>query len=129
MGSKPRILVIDDEPTILELLTALLEDNYDVTTTPSVLEALELVAPRYPDLLLIDLMLPIMDGETLLAKLRNDGIRIPILIYSATIGPANVREADHWVKMLGGQGVLGKPFDIDELDAAIQATLKQATHD
>ena len=108
-----RILVVDDEPTVLEVLAALLADEgHVVQKAPDGRVALELLADEPPDLLITDVMMPRLDGWTLLASVRERTPALPVIVISAVDRQeARQREffiTDHTV-------FLRKPFDIDTL--------------
>jgi two-component system chemotaxis response regulator CheY len=80
------LLVVDDEPSLRQLIAELLEDEgYSVETAANGAEALAKVLDDLPRLVLLDLMMPIMDGRTFLQKIQERGLRsrLPILVLSA----------------------------------------------
>ncbi len=115
----PRILVVDDEPSILEVLRRYLtKAGYQIQVAPHGAAALEMVhSGLMPDLIVLDLMMPVMSGFEVLSTLRvNKGwAEIPVILLTATTGYS----ADH----LDVDAILPKPFDIAGVDAAIQAAL------
>ena len=120
MTTDPHILVIDDEPQILRALrTILVPKHYRVTTASLGEEGLALAAATLPDVVILDLGLPDMDGVEVCARLR-EWTRIPIIVLS-------VREAEH-EKVLaldkGADDYLVKPFGIEELLARIRVALR-----
>jgi chemosensory pili system protein ChpA (sensor histidine kinase/response regulator) len=104
------ILVVDDDRGILDCITQLLEDEgYKVVACANGYAALEQARRETPSLALIDLLMPGMDGATLIGHLRAElGESPPILMMSAS---ANY----NYVRALPIQGFLGKPFDLDDL--------------
>jgi CheY-like chemotaxis protein len=114
------ILVVDDEYAVVEALAALLEDEgYNVATAANGEEALAVLAGGLsPDLILLDVMMPRMDGRALLGALRRDPIRraVPLIVMSAALSPLSPAE-------LGDAVFLPKPFDLRRLLAAIEARL------
>ena len=120
MTSRPRVLVIDDEPQILRALRTILgEKRFEVTTATRGEEGLALAAADPPDVIILDLGLPDMDGLTVIERLR-EWTQIPIIVLS-------VREADaDKVEALdkGGDDYLTKPFSIEELLARIRVALR-----
>lgn len=124
MTNDPRILVIDDEPQIVRALrTILSQRGYEVTTASRGEEGLTMVAVTPPDVIILDLSLPDIDGIEVCRKLRT-WTKIPIIILS-------VREAEHEkVKALdaGADDYLTKPFGIEELLARIRVALRHLTH-
>lgn len=123
MSNDPHILVIDDEPQIVRALrTILLEKGYRVTTASRGEEGLALAAVTRPDVVILDLGLPDMDGAAVCRQLRNWS-QIPIIILS-------VRDSEQ-EKVLaldaGADDYLTKPFGIEELLARIRVALRHLT--
>ena len=120
--SGPAILVVDDEPAVREALRAGLEfEGYQVTTAADGLGALEQIAKSMPDGLVLDVMMPRMDGLTVLRRLRSFNPSLPVLLLTArdTVGD-RVTGLD-----VGADDYLTKPFDLDELLARIRAMLRR----
>jgi DNA-binding NtrC family response regulator len=114
---KPRVLIIDDEPTICRSLSLLLKDTYDVETAECGEAALEILEKRsLPDIVLLDVMMPGADGLSILKKLKETDAKIPVIMLT---GASNVKGAVEAIK-LGAVDYLSKPFDIAELKGAIQ---------
>ena len=106
------VLVVDDDPGILDVLEQALEaEGYRVLMASNGAEALHHAASSVPDIALVDLMMPIMDGATFVRKLRCSpaSSAIPIIILSAA------RDLERTVADLGVQAVISKPFDLDQL--------------
>lgn len=118
-----QILVVDDEPQILRALKTILTANqFKVTTASTGNEALTLAAAQPPDVIILDLSLPDMDGLTVCEELRA-WTQVPIIILS-------VRDSEkEKVKALdrGADDYLTKPFGIEELLARIRVALKHAS--
>ncbi len=123
MARRPVVLVVDDEPDIRRLVgDALQLEGYRVRTAGDGREALQRVAEEPPDLILLDLMMPVMDGRQFCRMLthtprRGDHERIPIILLSAD------RHLREQAAELGVAGYLPKPFDLDDLLAAVQRHL------
>jgi DNA-binding NtrC family response regulator len=118
MTDKPRptILVVDDEAPQRELLGSFVESiGYVARTAESAEAALELLATEPPDMMLLDIRLPGMDGIEALAEIRRRGAQLPVLLVTAY---ADLRQAVDAVKG-GAADYLAKPVDLDELQAAI----------
>ena len=120
----PHVLVVEDQPSLLESLTrGLREEGYDVTTATRVAEAQPLIQDPEPDAILLDMMLPDMDGLEWLRELRRHGSRIPVLVLTA-----RHRVEDRVTALDGGaDDYLVKPFSFDELLARLRAILRRAT--
>ena len=116
------VMVVEDEPVIRGLLCMTLEgENYRVESAEDGREALDKVGQVLPDAILLDLMLPNMDGWSLIAALseRSETERIPIIAVSAAQRGLNVGER-------GVHAFLSKPFDVDILLIALEDALHQA---
>jgi len=85
MSKKPKILIIDDDPNALETMAAVLETrNYKVLTTPSGLEAITIAGKEKPDLIIMDVMMPQIDGFTLckMIKEKEEIKDIPVILLT-----------------------------------------------
>jgi two-component system OmpR family response regulator len=119
-----RILVVEDDPTLADFVAKGLEQaGYVVDIATDGRRGLDLAAANRPDLAVIDVMLPELDGLSLIEALRHRGLRFPVLILSAK------RSVDDRVKGLqvGGDDYLTKPFAFAELLARAQALVRRAT--
>ena len=104
------VLIVDDDPNIREILQMVLQDeDFAVTTAPNGREALERIAEDRPDVILLDLNMPVMDGWALHARVRDEGLGIPVVFMTAG------RRACEEAARCGAEGYLPKPFGIDEL--------------
>lgn len=104
------VLVVDDDPGLQEALEAILElEGYDVRTARDGLDALEQVQAGLPDLIVLDLMMPRMDGYAFARELEERGLRsqVPIIVLTAD------GRADYKARQIGADGGLAKPFDIE----------------
>ena len=123
MNNAPHILVIDDEPQILRAMrTILTEKQFKVTTASRGEEGLTLAATNKPDIVILDLGLPDMDGVEVCARLR-EWTQCPIIILS-------VRDSEREkVAALdaGADDYLTKPFGIEELLARVRVALRHST--
>jgi len=123
MSNEPHILVIDDEPQILRAIRAILtEQKFRVTTTNRGEEGLTLAAANEPDIVILDLGLPDMDGVNVCSRLR-EWTQCPIIILS-------VRDSEHdKVAALdaGADDYLTKPFGVEELLARVRVALRHST--
>ncbi|MET7288716.1 response regulator [Streptomyces sp. NPDC005573] len=117
-----RVLVVDDEPQIVRALVINLKARkYDVDAAPDGRTALELAASRHPDVVVLDLGLPDMDGVEVIRGLRG-WTRVPILVLSAR------HSSDEKVEALdaGADDYVTKPFGMDELLARLRAAVRRA---
>ncbi|MBI4826276.1 MAG: response regulator transcription factor [Nitrospirae bacterium] len=118
---KSRILIVEDEKKIAEIVTAYLEkDGFDVTVAESGLKAISLLKNGY-DLVILDLMLPDMDGEEICKTIRKDS-DLPIIMLTAK------SEEEDRIKGLGlgADDYVVKPFSTRELVARVKALLRRA---
>jgi DNA-binding response OmpR family regulator/HPt (histidine-containing phosphotransfer) domain-containing protein len=114
-----RIIVVDDEPDLVELLTDILRDsNFEVTGTTESAKVLELVKSFKPDLVVTDIMMPIMDGMQVLGVVKKHNPDLPVIFVSGHVSKESLLEAI----ALGVFGVIEKPFDVKH----IVATCRQA---
>jgi CheY-like chemotaxis protein len=120
----PLVLVVDDDPDILEAICDILEvEDYRVAKARNGLEALEQIDVERPDAILLDLMMPVMDGVTFAQALRaRPAGDVPIVVISADGNPQRAAS-------VGARAYLAKPFDIDTLLAHVGAiTRAHAPH-
>jgi DNA-binding response OmpR family regulator len=118
----PLVLVVDDDPDILELVGLRLgRAGYAVATAGDGLEALESVARRVPDLAIVDVSMPRMDGHELVRELRArpETARLPILVLTAAVQDRVSSESE----AAGADAHMGKPFSPRELVERIDAML------
>lgn len=116
-----RVLVVDDSPTILQVVkTVLTQQGYEVVSAPSGEEGLRLAQEQAVDLILADIMMPGMDGYTLVTKLQQER-RVPVVVLSAKtqaeLGDLFIGRVDGWLE---------KPFRPAELVAAVEKALRAA---
>jgi DNA-binding response OmpR family regulator len=109
----PRILVLEDDPSLMELLEMQLSDVFEVVQAKNGMEGMEKAAKFVPDMFLLDVMVPQINGYRLCQMLRNNEVfaTTPIIIKTAK---QSSREKDFAAKM-GANAFLAKPFDMDEL--------------
>lgn len=119
-----KILVVDDDPTLLRFLQDFLrEEKYSVIAAPNGNEALRLAYREHPDLVVLDVMMPGMDGWEVTARLREMS-DVPIILLTAKSSEADKLRGFG----LGVDDYLTKPFSFAELNARIQAVLNRARH-
>ncbi|WP_346923763.1 response regulator transcription factor [Rothia sp. (in: high G+C Gram-positive bacteria)] len=117
-----KLLIVDDEPNILELLaTSLRFAGFEVVTATNGREALDKAETEAPDLAVLDVMLPDMDGFTVTRKLRSSGRLFPVLFLTAK----DDTEDKVTGLTVGGDDYVTKPFSLDEVVARIRAVLRR----
>lgn len=124
MENRPKILIVDDEPFNVDYLEQELEDlEYDTVTAYNGKEALEQVTAESPDLVLLDIQMPIMDGFQVLSRLKaNPNTRdIPVIVISAMSDMNSVVKGIS----IGAEDYLPKPFDPVLLKARISSSLEK----
>jgi two-component system response regulator MprA len=117
-----RILVVDDEPAVREAVDrALRLEGYDTDLARDGAEALDALAAHAPDALVLDVLMPHVDGLEVCRRLRAAGDRTPVLVLTARDGvPDRVRGLD-----AGADDYLVKPFALEELLARLRALLRR----
>lgn len=121
-----RLLVVDDEPNIRELLaTSLRFAGFEVHTAADGNSALKVAAEQHPDLLVLDVMLPDMDGFTIARRLRDRGEHTPILFLTARDDTQDKVQG----LTVGGDDYVTKPFSLEEVVARIRAVLRRTRPD
>ena len=120
---RPAILLVDDDATLLSVLARrLVREGYDVQTAPSGLHALKLLERSWPQLLVVDLMMPGMDGFELCARVKRIA-DLPIIVLSAVdASEAKVRALEEYA-----EDYITKPFNPDELVARVQRVMRRAS--
>jgi DNA-binding response OmpR family regulator len=123
--AEPRILVVDDEPMVRDVLARYLTaDGFDVVAAADGQEALDRCAAAPPDLVVLDLMLPRVDGFEVFRRLREGGARMPVIMVTA-----RGEETDRVVGLeLGADDYVTKPFSPREVVARVRAVLRRAAH-
>ena len=124
--TQQRILVVDDERSIVDAVaTALRYEGYDVEEVLSGRDALAAVARREPDLIVLDWMLPDLEGIEVGRRVRAQGLKTAILFLTAKDATENKVEA----LRAGGDDYVTKPFSLAEIVARIQAILRRTAGD
>lgn len=124
-GDPQRVLIVDDEPAVREALQrSLAFDGYGTEVAVDGVDALTKAAAYQPDLIVLDIQMPRMDGLTAARRLRATGSTVPILMLTArdTVGD-RVTGLD-----AGADDYLVKPFELDELFARIRALLRRSSY-
>ncbi len=121
---KKKILIVDDEPDVLILLGERLNKaGYEVIKAPSGREAIELAAKKLPNLVILDIAMPVMDGSEVASILRSDPKTkdIPILFLTCLFTKHEEKVCGH---LLGQNFFVAKPYDVTELLTEIDKRLR-----
>jgi two-component system OmpR family response regulator len=122
--AEARLLVVEDDPNILELLSASLRfAGFRVSTATNGAAAVTAAREERPDLIVLDVMLPDLDGFEVIRKLRDSGTRTPVVFLTAR------DTTDDKIRglTLGGDDYVTKPFSLEELTARIRAVLRRTS--
>ena len=112
--SEAPILVVDDDPTILATVSEALDfEGFPVMTATNGAEALELVDRNWPSLVLLDMRMPVLDGWGFMRAVRERGLNLTVVVMTAAA------DARRWAREIDAQGVLAKPFELDDLLGAV----------
>ncbi len=123
-GSKIRVLVVDDESSLTDLLQmALKYEGWDVKTAAEGVKAVALAREFRPDAVVLDVMLPDIDGLQVLQRMRSDGSDVPILFLTAK-DSLDDRIAGLTV---GGDDYVTKPFSLEEVVARLRSLIRRST--
>jgi len=119
---RPALLLVDDDPTLLAVLARrMAREGYEVLTASSGAQALQQLEQRWPSLLIFDLMMPVMDGFELCARVKRIA-DLPIIVLSAVdASEAKVRALEDYA-----EDYITKPFEPDELVARVQRVLRRS---
>src|ERR1700740_2850014 len=119
----PKVLVVDDEPNIRELVQVALKfHGCAVTTGATGKDALELATGADPDLIVLDVMLPDIDGFEVCRRLRASDNDVPVIFLTARDTTSDTVTG----LTLGGDDYITKPFSVDALVARVRAVLRRA---
>jgi two-component system OmpR family response regulator len=124
--AEARLLVVEDDPNIRELLSASLRfAGFAVDAVTTGVEAVTAARDLRPDLIVLDVMLPDLDGFEVMRRLRETGMRVPVVFLTARDG------TDDKIRglTLGGDDYVTKPFSLEELTARIRAVLRRTNGD
>jgi len=125
-AARPQVLVVDDEASIVDAVaTALRYEGFDVREAGTGRAALSAAQENPPDLVVLDVMLPDLDGIEVTRRLRADGIRVPVLFLTAR----DSLEDKVAGLTVGGDDYVTKPFSLEELIARVRAVLRRTGND
>jgi two-component system response regulator/two-component system chemotaxis response regulator CheY len=115
------VLVIDDEPQFLRLMDRALREDFTVLTAADALDGYALLCQHKPDIVLLDVMMPLLDGWTVLRKIRSnqDVSKVPVIVVTG-LGP---EAAEHEAGRLGVMKIFQKPVEPSQLVKAIREAL------
>jgi two-component system OmpR family response regulator len=123
-SSMNRVLVVDDEQNITELIaTAMRYEGFDVQSASTGRQALDAISTFRPHLVLLDVMLPDLDGFEVARRIRQEGRRVPIVFLTAK----DATEDKVRGLTLGGDDYVSKPFSLEELLARVRAVLRRVS--
>ena len=114
-----RILIVDDNSVVQDVLREFFKDRYEVQLAPNASQALSLIVRQAPDLVLLDVKMPGLDGLSLLKSLRETGVGMPIFLMTGYDSLQVAQEA----LTSGANAYLPKPFDLMHLDRLISEAI------
>jgi CheY-like chemotaxis protein len=123
-----RLLIVDDNGVVQDILKQFFEDRYTIQVASNAAQALSMIMRQAPDVVILDIKMPGLDGLSLLRSLRQTGLTIPIFVMTGYDSPLVAQDAVN----AGATGYLAKPFDLLQLDrmvadAAGAGTLQSAS--
>ncbi|OGS21892.1 MAG: hypothetical protein A3J83_04705 [Elusimicrobia bacterium RIFOXYA2_FULL_40_6] len=119
-----KILIVDDEPGVRDVLKKVLEKSYEITQAKDGLEAVELLNDNSFDLVISDIRMPRKGGVDLLKKVKSNYVTLPFIMIT---GFGDIEEAVKTIK-LGASDYITKPFDIDDILITVEKCLSDATN-
>ena len=120
-----KILVVDDEPDIVEMITIRLKANgYDVVSARNGKEGFKKAKEEHPDLVILDILMPEVDGVTMSANMKKDPELkdIPVVFLTCIVDKSEIKNKSH---SIAGDIFMAKPFDARELMVTIDKLLKK----
>jgi len=120
---RPTVLMIDDEPQFLRLMERALREEFTILTAEDALDGYALLCQHKPDIVLLDVMMPMLDGWTVLRKIRSSQAfsKVRVLVITG-LGPEAAR---HEASLLGVAKILHKPLVPSQLVAAVREALTE----
>jgi DNA-binding response OmpR family regulator len=120
MGQGP-VLVVDDEPDFAALLSDVLEsEGYRVLTATNGMQGLGILIMERPNVVILDLDMPVVDGVSFAKSAQTYGVSPPIILMTG------YSEVPQWARLVGAIGYLQKPFEFSELIRLVSSVFKQA---
>ena len=118
-----QILIVEDDKELSQLFQKVLEKNgYQVKSAPDGAQALEVLDKEYIDLIISDIMMPVMDGYELVSELRSAGYQIPVLMITAKGNFDDMRQGF----LSGSDDYMVKPIDVNEMVWRVEALLRRS---
>jgi CheY-like chemotaxis protein len=123
MSSRRRILIIDDNDSTLDLLEVFLFRQYDILTAQNGFDGLKVAQEQRPDLIVTDIMMPVMDGIAFFNELRRrkETAHIPVVAVTSFAEPTTVKSLTN----VGFAGVVAKPFQRDAILSTVAGIVEQ----
>jgi CheY-like chemotaxis protein len=123
MTDRKKVLLVDDNHDILDLLEVFLFGKYDCITAINGFEGLKAAREIVPDVIVTDIMMPVLDGIKLLGSLREDAktASIPVVAITSFIKKGNIKS----LLSMGFSGVVTKPFEREAIIAMIEKSLSE----
>lgn len=125
MSAKRKILIVDDDPDVLLLLRVTLGVSFETILAGDGHAALRRIEAEQPDLVILDVMMPIMDGWGVLEGMLQQSRRVPVIVLTAKAGQMDMARAAE----MGAAAYLTKPFAPEDLMAAIHSVLGGSDRD
>ncbi|MEX2238230.1 MAG: response regulator [Dehalococcoidia bacterium] len=120
-AQEPQVLTVEDDERIQRLIeTVLRAEGYVVVSAQDGVSALDILDHATPGVILLDLMMPGLDGWELLRRVREKGLEIPVALISA------VRDLPEQAEKLGAADSLSKPFDVNELVSEVETYVERS---
>jgi DNA-binding response OmpR family regulator len=123
VAGRALVLMIDDEPQFLRLMERVLREDFTVLTAEDALDGYALLCQHRPDIVLLDVMMPMLDGWTVLRKIRSNKAfsKVPVMVVTG-LGP---EAAEHEAALLGVTNILYKPMLPSQLLRAVHEALAE----
>lgn len=119
---RPRVLIVDDDPEIVKMLDLALRDDFEITSASDGMEAIQRIVEYDPDMMIMDIMMPKMNGYQLLQSIRRNRFfkELPVLVLSAKSTP---RDRDYAAR-LGSDVFMAKPYNLQELNLNMEKIVR-----